>query len=87
MATARRKTTVNDGAARVARTATFGTTAEVIIQFIEAFIKDFNEAQHVAALGMLTLSINALVVVYEHTRDKGLFLRSVPPRKAPVTGE
>lgn len=85
MASAR--STVNDGAARVGRTAVFGTSAEVIIQFIEAFIKDFNEAQHVAALGMLTLVINTAVVGYEHVRDKGLFLRSVPPRNAAVTGE
>lgn len=78
--------TVNDGVARVTRTGVFGGSAEIIIQFIEAFIKDFNEAQHVAALGMLTLTINALVVIYEHTKTKGLFLRDLPPTRTTVEG-
>lgn len=78
---------VNDGVARVARTATFGGAAEVIIQFIEAFITDFNEAQHVAALGMLTLSINGTVVLIEHLKQSGLFLRRVPTPDVPAGGE
>lgn len=78
--------TVNDGIARVTRTGVFAGTAEIVIQFIEAFIKDLNEAQHVAALGMLTLIINALVVIYEHSKTKGLFLRDLPPTRTTVEG-
>lgn len=78
--------TVNDGVARVSRTGIFGGTAEIIIQFIEAFIKDLNEAQHVAALGMLTLLINGIVVLVEHVKQRGLFMRNVPPNEAEVTG-
>lgn len=31
------------------------TVAEVVIQFLEAFVVEFTEAQHIALLGMLTL--------------------------------
>lgn len=77
---------VNDGAARVARTGVFGGVAEIIIQFIEAFFTDLNEAQHVAALGMLTLVINGLVVIFEHLKQRGLFLRNVPTPDVAIEG-
>lgn len=68
---------------RPVRTGVFFGAAETYVQFHEAFIKDLNEGQHVALLGMLTLVLNFVVVAIENKTEKAL-LRNVPPTKAPV---
>lgn len=80
-------TTVNDGVARTTRTGVWLGAAETIVQFVEAFVTELDEAEHVALLATLTLVVNLCVGLYENHRGKGLFLRQVPPREAPVGGE
>jgi hypothetical protein len=75
--------TVSQTVARPVRTGTQLGAAEVIVQFVEAFLKDLNEAQHVAALGMLTLILGIVQILVENRTGKA-FMRTLPPVDAPV---
>lgn len=68
---------VSQSVARPVRTGAQLSVAEVIVQVVEAFITDLNEAQHVAALGALTLLVGFVQLLVENGVGKG-FLRQVP---------
>lgn len=77
---------VSQSVARPVRTGTQLGAAEVIVQVVEAFFVDLNEAQHVALLAALTLATGILQVMVENGLGKG-FLRQVPGPEVDVVEE
>jgi hypothetical protein len=74
---------VSEALARPTRTGTQFGAAEILVQFVEAFLRDLNEAQHVALVGVLTLVVGTIQVLIENKTGVG-FLRQVPPTEVPV---
>lgn len=78
---------ITEKLARPGRTAGQLTTAEVIVQIVEAFFYDLNEGQHIALFGGLTLVVGFLQVVVENRAGKAL-LRTIPaPEQAEVVSD
>lgn len=77
---------VRQNVARPVRTGTQLGVAEVIVQVVEAFFVDLNEAQHVALLAALTLATGILQIMIEDGLGKG-FLRQVPGPQVEVVEE
>jgi hypothetical protein len=81
------ETTVSEAVARPARTAIQVVPSAAITEFVDAFLYDMTDRQYAALVVVLTLAFGWAQAAIENARGKGLWLRDVPPKRAPVKDE
>lgn len=77
---------VSQKVARPVRTGGQLGVAEVIVQVIEAFFVELNEAQHIALFGALTLLVGFVQIVIEDHYGKALLRQPPGPNVDVVDG-
>lgn len=78
---------VSEAVARPVRTAVQSGPGWVLIELLEAYnVYDFTDRQYAVTLLVLTAVTSAIQNYVENRRGKGLFLRTVPPKKVPAGG-
>lgn len=79
-------TNVSEAVARPVRTAAQATPSWILTELVDAFFYDLDERQFAVLVLFLTLVFGYIQNAVENHREKGFFLRNVPPTTTEVKG-